>query len=170
MTLEIAGKSLQIEPHANLSKSDLSMANLSGGDLRGANLRGADLSGANLSEANLTRADLSGADLSWANLSEANLRGANLSGANLSRADLSSANLRGANMSESETDDIYYQVLRIGRENRMTTWNKTKDIIWCGCFTGTIEKFEEKIKLTHIEGSQHLHNYMAVINYFKSLV
>jgi hypothetical protein len=51
----------------------------------------------------------------------------------------------------------------------MTTFNATKNIVWCGCFTGTIEKFEIEIKETHHNNEIHLHNYLSVVNYFKSL-
>lgn len=115
---------------------------------------------------------LSGAYLSGANLSRANLSGADLYGANLSGANLSRANLSGANLSRANLSDKIYSISRIGSENRTTTYNSTKNIIWCGCFTGTIEEFEAKIIKTHTlpDNETHYKNYMAVIAYFKSLV
>jgi uncharacterized protein YjbI with pentapeptide repeats len=134
-------------------------ANLRSADLYGADLYGADLYGADLSNANLRSADLSNANLRSANLSLADLSGANLSGANLSGADLRSA----------LTDDLFFQISRIGSENRMTTWNATKDIIWCGCFKGTMQEWIEKIQKTYEVGNKHRDAYLAAVLYFQTL-
>jgi|APHM01.1.fsa_nt_gi Uncharacterized low-complexity proteins len=95
-----------INPVADLIKTDLSEADLINADLKeadlsAADLRQAELQEADLSEANLYRADLSEANLYLTNLSETNLRGADLSEANLRETDLSEANLRGADLSEA---------------------------------------------------------------------
>jgi hypothetical protein len=115
----------------------------------GADLSGADLSGADLSRANLSRADLSRADLS----------GADLSGADLSGADLSGANL----------DKKYISVSCIGSSKRMTTYCFEDDIIWCGCFKGTLVQFETQVNETHENNEQYLKEYLGFINYLKSL-
>jgi len=115
----------------------------------GADLSGADLSGAYLSRANLSRADLSRADLS----------GADLSGADLSGADLSGANL----------DKKYISVSCIGSSKRMTTYCFEDDIIWCGCFKGTLVQFETQVNETHENNEQYLKEYLGFINYLKSL-
>jgi uncharacterized protein YjbI with pentapeptide repeats len=149
-------------------------ANLSWANLRGANLRWADLSGANLSWADLRGANLSGANLSGANLSEADLRGAdlreaNLRGANLRGADLREADLREADLSEALTDDKFVQLSCIGSARRMTTYNANKDIIFCGCFKGTLEQFEAQVKETHADNLIYLNEYLSAITFFKSI-
>jgi len=126
-------------------------------NLRGANLIGADLSYANLSDANLSDANLSGADLRYANLSGADLRYANLSG----------ADLRGANLSDAKLDKIYVSVTRLGSANRMTTYCVEDDIIWCGCFKGTLQEFEDKVKVTHADNTHHLNQYLNWIEFVR---
>ena len=105
------------------------------------------------------RADLRGADLRGADLRSANLRGANLSSANLSSADL-----RGA-----DTDKRYIQISCIGSTKRMTTYCFNDDIIWCGCFTGTLNEFETEVISTHENSPQYLAEYLGFINYIRSL-
>ena len=139
-------------------------ADLRGADLRGADLRSANLRGANLSSANLSSADLRGADLRGADLRGADLRSANLRGANLSSANLSSADLRGA-----DTDKRYIQISCIGSTKRMTTYCFNDDIIWCGCFTGTLNEFETEVISTHENSPQYLAEYLGFINYIRSL-
>jgi hypothetical protein len=129
-----------------------------------ANLCWADLNGADL-----RWADLSGANLRWADLSEANLRWANLSGADLNGANLSGANLRGADLSEAKTDKRYIQVGCIGSQKRTTTYCFEDDTIWCGCFKGTLQEFEDEINKTHKDNPQYLKEYLGAINYIKSL-
>ena len=133
--------------------------------LRGANLSGANLSGANLRDANLSGADLRGANLSWADLRGANLSDANLSGANLRGANLSGANLRGAN--EREVNTIL-SVSGIGRERRQTLFWVEENRVWCGCFAGTLQDFEEQIEKTHSD-TVHGENYRAAVVFFKSI-
>jgi hypothetical protein len=98
------------------------------------------------------------------------LLGADLSYVDLSYTDLSYANLRDADLTGANIDDRIYTISRIGSANRQTTYNADKNIIWCGCFIGTIGEFEAKVKKTHPIESKHYHNYMAVIAYFKSLM
>lgn len=109
-----------------------------------ANLRGIDLNGANLSGADLREVDLRGADLSGVNLSEANL-------------------------SYTETDKRYIQITCIGSRKGMTTYCFEDDIIWCGCFTGTLEEFETKVRETHENNEQYLKEYLGAIEYIKKL-
>jgi uncharacterized protein YjbI with pentapeptide repeats len=164
---------------ANLSGADLRDANLGGANLRSVDLRSTDLRSVDLSGADLRDANLSGADLRYANLSGADLRDANLSGAdlgganlryaNLSGADLRDANLRSVDLSGASTDDIFFQISRIGSTNRMTTWNATKDIIWCGCFKGTMQEWIEKIQKTYEVGNKHRDAYLAAVLYFQTL-
>ena len=125
----------------------------------------ADLSYADLSYANLSYADLSDANLSYADLSYADLRGANLSYANLSYADLRGANLSYANLSKR-----YIQISCIGSAKRMTTYCFDEDVIWCGCFKGSLQEFEVKVNETHKNNEMYLKEYLGAINYIKSLM
>lgn len=138
---------------------------LSQGDLRGANLSNANLRWADLSRADLVRADLSGADLSGADLSRADLSRADLSCADLVRAYLSGADLSGATF-----DDRIFCLDRIGSVERRTTYNATKDIVWCGCFRGTFEEWVAKIRKTYPdENNVYRKEYEAAITFFKTV-
>ncbi len=150
-------------------KTNLRSANLRSANLSSANLSSADLSSADLSSANLSYAELSSANLSSANLSSAELSSADLSSANLSSAELSSANLSSANLSSANLDKRYIQVSCIGSSKRITTYCFDDDIVWCGCFTGTLEEFEFKVNKTHKNNEQYLKEYTGFINYVKSL-
>ena len=112
-------------------------------DLSEANFHGVNLHKANLSEANLHRANLSKANLSHANLYGANLSGANLYGANLSGANLYGANLYGA--------DGCYIFTAYDTSKRTVYCIKHKDtwMIQAGCFWGTLDELEAKVKATH---------------------
>ena len=159
---------------ADLRSADLSSAVLSFADLSSANLSSADLSFADLSSANLRFADLSFADLSSANLRFADLSSANLRFADLSFADLSSANLRFADLSFADLssavlDKRYIQVTCIGSRKGMTTYCFDDDIIWCGCFRGTLGEFEKQVKETHKDNPQFLKEYIGFIDYIKIL-
>ena len=142
----------------------------------GANLRGADLFGANLRGADLFGANLRGADLVGANLRGANLFGANLHGANLFGADLRGANLFGANLRGAELGDwgklqSYSDILIAGvigsRYDYTTIFHTDKGIfVQCGCFKGTLEEFEAKVKETH-QGNNHEKDYLALIQFAK---
>ena len=129
----------------------------------------ADLSSADLRYANLSYADLSYANLSYADLSYANLSSADLSYANLSSANLRSANLRYADLRYANLDKRYIQVACIGSSKRMTTYCFDDDIVWCGCFKGTLQEFEKQVNETHKDNEQYLKEYVGFINYLKSL-
>ena len=154
----------EFEKENNTVKDTVIEAIKCSADLSSANLSSADLSSANLSSANLSSANLRYADLSSANLSSANL-----SSADLSSADLSSANLSSADLRYALTDKRYIQIGGIGSVKRMTTYCFEDDIVWCGCFTGTLERFEAKVIETHSVSEQYLKEYMGFISYLKSL-
>ncbi len=133
-------------------------ANLEGANLRGANLEGANLRGANLEGANLRGANLRGANLRGANLRGANLRGANLEGANLEGANLEGANLRGAH--------AIYQFGPMPTSGRIcvAVWIENQWMVKAGCFYGTLDELEEKVKEDHncpvyLANIQLLRNY-----------
>jgi hypothetical protein len=134
-------------------------------NLRSADLIGADLRSADLRSADLRSADLIGADLRSADLSYANLRSADLSGADLSGADLRSADLSYANL-----DKRYIQVSCIGSAKRITTYCFDDNVIWCGCFKGSLQEFETKVNETHKNNERYLKEYLGAINYIKSLI
>lgn len=155
---------------ANLSQRDLSYADLSYADLSYSNLSGADLIGANLSYSSLRGADLHEADLRCAYLGYADLRDAKLIWADLGDADLIGANLHDANLRCAMFDDRIFCLDRIGSANRRTTYNATKDIVWCGCFTGTFKEWVAKIRKTYPdENNVYRKEYEAAIAYFKAI-
>ena len=164
---------------ADLSYADLRLTNLSSADLRSADLRFTDLSYADLRFTNLSSADLSSADLRYANLRSANLSSADLSSANLSYANLryanlsyanlSSANLSSADLSSAISDLKFISFTCIGSRKGMTTYCFNNDTVWCGCFEGTLQEFEEKVKKTHKNNKQYLKEYIGAINYIKFL-
>ena len=98
-----------------------------------------------------------------ADLREADLRGANLRGADLREADLSGADLRGADLPHK-----IVSVSCIGSSKRMTTFDTKNNIVWCGCFKGTIEEFEKRVEETHKSNAEHLKDYRAAIAFFKA--
>ena len=170
---------------ADLSQRDLSYADLRGADLRSAflhdaDLRGtdlcyADLNGASLHDADLRGtdlcyADLNGASLRDADLSDADLRGTDLRGTDLRGTDLRGTDLRGADLSYAMFDDLIFCLDRIGSAKRRTTYNATKDIVWCGCFTGTFDEWVEQIRKTYPnENNVYRKEYEAAIAYFKAI-
>ena len=170
-----------VKSGANLCGANLFGANLRGANLRGANLCDANLYGANLCGANLCGAELCGADLYVANLCGAelcgaDLRGAYLRGANLYGANLYGANLRGAYLRDAElgewgkinnpTDILI--VGKIGSRNDYTAIFRTDKGVFvsCGCFRGTLYKFESEVKKTH-KGNKHERDYLALIQFVK---
>lgn len=151
-------------------RADLCNADLSGADLHNADLSGAYLHNANLSGADLCGAYLHNADLSGADLSEAYLSGADLCCADLRNAILRNANLSGADLSCAMFDDHIVCLDRIGSVKRRTTYNATKDIVWCGCFRGTFEEWVARIRKTYPDESNVCRKeYEAAIAYFKTI-
>ena len=111
----------------------------------------------------LEEAIKSGAYLGGANLGDANLRGANLGGANLGGADL------GGEWGELQSSSDVLIVGPIGSRNDYTTIYHTDKGIFvrCGCFSGTLSEFSEKVKETHGE-SKHAKDYLALIDFAKA--
>ncbi len=144
---------------ADLRSADLGSATLSGADLRNADLRGAYLGSADLRGAYLGSADLRGADLRDATLSYANLSGANLR----------DADLRGVNLKGAITDKKYYQASCIGSRKDTITYCVDDDVVWCGCFKGSLNEFKEAVANTHANSPTHLKEYEGFINYILSL-
>jgi uncharacterized protein YjbI with pentapeptide repeats len=151
---------------ADLGGADLGGANLGGAYLRDANLGGADLRGAYLRDANLGGADLRGAYLRDANLGGANLGGANLGGANLGGANLGGAYLGGKKLIGQRP---IFQIDRIGsRSDYFISYTTEAGIMLkAGCFTGTIEEFEAKLKDEHGD-NHHAQEYRAALELIKT--
>ena len=135
---------------------------------------GANLDGANLRCANLYGANLYGANLDGANLRYANLDGANLDGAILDGAILRCANLYGAKHNDKELWKTR-PVLQlgccgsVGRSTLVMFYaDKSDPMIYCGCFSGTVEEFEAKIHKRH-GGTFHEYEYMAMVDHIKAI-
>ena len=103
-------------------------------------------SNCDLSNSNLRNCDLSNCDLRNCNLSNCDLSNSNLRNCDLSNCDLRNSNLR----------KRYIQIASIGSKKRMTTYCYEDDVIWCGCFKGSLEDFENKCKETHKNNEQFL--------------
>ena len=132
-------------------------ANLAGADLRGADLYEANLRGANLTEADLRKANLTEADLRWTNLRGANLRGASLRGANLRWADF--MNVIGLSV-------LLIQV-NTSSENRQIAYIPSLEVVTAGCFQGTFEEIEKRVKEEHEDDPFLLSRYRRVIAFLK---
>ena len=107
-------------------------------------------------EADLRGADLRGADLRWCDL-----RGAKLFGANLSGCELSGA----------RTDKRYISITCIGSRKGITIYCFDDDIVWCGCWEGTLKEFKKKVLEEYPDKDNMYHKeYIGFIKYIKSLV
>lgn len=90
--------------------------------------------------------------------------------ANLSGADLRCADLRDADLGRATFDDRIFCLDRIGSFKRRTTYNATKDIVWCGCFKGTFEEWVAKIRETYPnKNAIYRKEYEAAIAFFKTV-
>ena len=107
-----------------------------------------------------------GAYLGGADLGGADLGGADLGGADLGGADLGGADLGEWGKIQSPSDVLI--VGAIGSRNGCTTiFHTNKGIfVQCGCFNGTLDEFEAKVKETH-QGNKHERNYLALIQFAK---
>jgi len=74
-----------------------------------------------------------------------------------------------ADLSSADLDKRYIQVACIGSAKRMTTYCFEDDVIWCGCFKGSLEEFELQVNKSHVNNERYLKEYLGFINYVKSL-
>ena len=93
------------------------------------------------------------------------------SDANLGDANLFGANLRGAELNDWGKLQSYSDILIAGvigsRNDYTTIFHTDKGIfVQCGCFKGTLEEFEAKVKETH-QGNNHEKDYLALIQFAK---
>ena len=104
----------------------------------------------------------------------ANLEGANLEGANLEGANLYGADLEGAMYGEKQlwTSRPVIQLGPCGRFGRTTVVlffaDGSNPLIRCGCFTGTLAEFREKIRETH-KGTFHELEYNALASHIEAI-
>ena len=125
-------------------------------------------------EAGSTKEAVEKAVKDGANLDGADLRCANLDGADLRCANLCGANLDGAKLNDKKLWQVrpVLQLGCCGSRDRSTTIifyaDKSEPMVYCGCFSGTIEQFEEKIHKKH-SGTFHEYEYMAMVDHIKSI-
>ena len=86
-------------------------------------------------------------------------------------ADLGGADLRDANLGEwgriNNPSDILIVGLIGSRNDYTTIFHTDKGVfVQCGCFRGTLDEFEAKVKETH-QGNQHERDYLALIQFAK---
>ncbi len=143
-------------------KANLSFEDLSYTDLSSANLKGTDFYHANLSYANLE-----GTNLEGTNLSCAILEGTNLSYANLTEAILTNTKFYLTNLYKAKGD--FVGVENIGSRNDNTHYFYKDNRVICGCFSGTMEEFKEKVKESYGEGDRGYQEYMIAIDTLKRL-
>lgn len=68
--------------------------------------------------------------------------------------------------------DRFVKIDRIGSRKGCTYFFKTLSNIYvrCGCFFGTIDEFEQKVKETHEHNEQYLKEYLEAIKYVKAIL
>ncbi len=71
-----------------------------------------------------------------------------------------------------EQVDRVLKIDRIGSRKGCTYFFKTLSEIYvrCGCFFGTIEEFENKVKKTHKDNEQYFNEYLKAIEYVKAVM
>ena len=153
--------------NANLSYCNLSYCNLYNANLSYVNLSNADLSCTNLNYANLIHADLSYVDLGNANLSNANLNYCNLSYTFLLGVILTKASFYLTNLYEAKGD--FVGVENVGSRNDTTHYFYNDDRVICGCFDGSMEEFEDKVKNEYSEDNKYYKQYIVAIKILKEL-
>ena len=138
--------------------------------MESANLYRANLESATLVSTNLLCANLSSTKLSYAKLCSADLSWADLNFACLTGADLSDVDLQDTHLNNAVIDDHIVCLDRIGSSKRRTTYNITKDIVWCGCFCGTFKEWVAKIRKTYPnKNDPYRREYEAAIAFFKTV-
>jgi hypothetical protein len=85
--------------------------------------------------------------------------------------DLDGADLDGADLGDWGKLQSVSDILTIGaigsRDGYTTIFHTNKGIfVRCGCFKGTLEELERKVKETH-KGNKHERDYMAMIEFAK---
>jgi len=164
----------------DLRDADIREADLTGADLSGSNLVDADFQGAKLINAKLISSNLQNADMRYTNLNRADLFGANVVLCDFENADLSGTNFKGVdlskamyiynvNLSQAKFDYPVYQQSLIGSVGRDIVYFPRQNIIFMGCFSGTLEE-----GIVWIDGAYPIDHplnreYKAIIEHFKNL-
>ena len=156
----------------DLSNVDLIDVNLRYADLSGSILMGAYLSNANLSDSDLSyvylsNANLSDSDLRYSDFSNADLRGVDFSGSDLTGVDLTNTNFYLTNLYKCKGD--FVGIENIGSRNDTTHYFYKSDRVICGCFSGTMEEFEEKVKKSYAKDDKEYREYIVAIRTLKEL-
>ena len=108
------------------------------------------------------------------NLSGASLRNADLRNADLYGASLRNADLYGVNHNGKELWSLR-PVLQlgccgsVGRSTLVMFYaDKSDPMVYCGCFSGTVDEFEKKIHDRHA-GTFHEYEYMAMVEHIRAI-
>ena len=56
-----------------------------------------------------------------------------------------------------------------GSRESFTTYCIAADLVFCGCFSGTLEQFAAAVEKTHAAHPAHLAQYRAMVAYFTAL-
>jgi hypothetical protein len=74
--------------------------------------------------------------------------------------------------SDFKTNPQRYVTGKIGSRNAQTTfyWNEELNQVICGCFNGTLEEIEARVKAVHKNNEQHLNEYLKEIDKVKYLM
>ena len=158
--------------YATLSYADLSFSDLSFSDLSFSDLSYSNLKDTNLNHSDLSFSDLSFSDLSYSDLSFSDFKYTNLNHSDLSFSDLKDTDLRYAKFYLTDlykTNGDFTSVGNIGYRNDTTHYFYNIDKVVCGCFDGTMEEFENKVKDTYEEDIKEYKEYMVAIRTLKEL-
>lgn len=56
----------------------------------------------------------------------------------------------------------------VGSEQRLTSYNIDQDRIICGCYSGTLAQFKDKVYKRHKDNAHHLQEYRSMAKFFES--
>ena len=91
-------------------------------------------------------------------------------GTDLSNVDLIGVDLSGVNLNDVISDKRYISISLIGSRKGTSVYCFNNDHIWCGCFKGSLDDFEQAITKTHANNKQALKEYIGMIQYIRSLI
>ena len=127
-----------------------------------------EIEAGNIKEA-VEKAVKDGASLDGASLRHASLDGASLDGASLRHASLVGAKHNSKELWKTRPVLQLGCCGSVGRSTLVMFYaDKSEPMIYCGCFSGTIEEFEAKIHKQH-GGTFHEYEYMAMADHIKAI-
>jgi hypothetical protein len=167
LTLEKAVRVKANLTGAHLAGEYLSGAMLDGAKLKGAYIKETVLDGCSLRAADLARADLTRAILAGADFTNTNFTDAILAQADIARADFKNARLSGAILDAGERLVGSRPIFQIGplgsRSDYLIAYLTDRGLrLRTGCFFGSREEFDEKLKKTH-ENNDYAKDYRAAL-------